>query len=154
MRLTVRNVTVRMTATTISSFDALSHALTTIATLANDEVNELKTKTGMSTIEDLSFIAFADLKDALPTVATIKLRKLELVIKYLVDGQTLRVTTTATTIQKHFADIGRATRAATSSSSSDRTPSLSMSEPVSISADSAAACNGPGCSFDRTNFAG
>ena len=107
------------------TFDALDDALTAIEFLETTDINDLKTETGLASINDLSFITFEDLKLALPSVAIIKLRKLEAVIKYLQDGQMVDEHTTAIGIQKHLVAVVKSTKTTPSLLSTTLSPTTS-----------------------------
>ena len=69
-----------MAGNTCNSFDALNFAVKDIAKMDETALNTLKTSTGISTVEDLSYLSYDDIKAALSTVPIVKLRILETVI--------------------------------------------------------------------------
>ena len=107
------------------TFDALDHALTAIALLEISDINDLKKATGLALIDDLSFITFEDLKLALPSVAIIKLSKLEAVIQYLQNGKMVDEHTTAIGIQKHLVAVAKSTKTTPYLSSTTPSPPTS-----------------------------
>ena len=66
----------------------------------DSSVEELKSKTGIVTVDDLSYLQFGDLKAALPAQPVFKLRKLETIAQYVASGETIDLATDSTMIRQ------------------------------------------------------
>ena len=76
------------------SFDPLGYALDTITKLDQNESEKL-IQVFISIIEKLAYLTFDDLKTLLPSATILNLCKLEFVIKFVLDGNTLDDKSTA-----------------------------------------------------------
>ena len=70
------------------TFDPLVHVLSSIAQLKDGESKKLQDELGISSLDDLAYLTFDDLKAILPNTTLLKLRKLESVITFITDGHT------------------------------------------------------------------
>ena len=92
---------------TTRTFDPLAHALSSIAQFDDDESKKLQDETGISSLDDLAYLTFDDLKDVLPNATLLKLRKLESVIQFVTDGHTFDDTCTAKSIRTQLVQAAR-----------------------------------------------
>ena len=80
------------------SFDELVHVVTKIANLDASKVTDLKNNTGITLIDDFSYLTYDDLKAALPGVPVFTLCVLESVAEYVNLGETIENGLDAATI--------------------------------------------------------